>query len=113
MQKRLRKQVGARIRELRKRTPGLTQERLAGRVGFEQGYISRVERGGVNLELDTLERIAAALSLEPFQLLQPPGTFDLIGLEAFRKRLQQLMTSAAAVNDVVQRYTAASGQTQS
>ena len=53
---------------------GLTQEELAGKAGIHRTYLSDVERGGRNLSLVNIERLAAALSLpmaELFRLVDP------------------------------------------
>ena len=47
---------------------GLTQEELAGRAGIHRTYLSDVERGGRNLSLVTIERLAAALDVTMSEL---------------------------------------------
>ena len=51
------------VREAREHI-GLTQAELATRIGSTQPAIARLEGGGVTPSLDTLRRIAAALSLD-------------------------------------------------
>ena len=64
----LAKRIGKRIADRRK-VLGWTQEQLAERVRVDAETISRFERG-VNLpSLPTLERLAAALRVEPGDLL--------------------------------------------
>jgi HTH-type transcriptional regulator / antitoxin HipB len=53
-------QIGERVRAVRE-AHGLSQRELAERVGSTQPAIARLEAGGVNPSLATLERIAAAL----------------------------------------------------
>jgi HTH-type transcriptional regulator/antitoxin HipB len=53
-------QIGERIRALRE-AQGLSQRELGERVGSTQPAIARLEAGGVNPSLATLERIATAL----------------------------------------------------
>jgi transcriptional regulator with XRE-family HTH domain len=65
-------QLGARIRELRLRK-GLSQEELAHASGLDRTYISSCERGKRNASLLTLYRIAAALRVEPAELLRTSG----------------------------------------
>jgi transcriptional regulator with XRE-family HTH domain len=48
-----------------------SQERLALEAGLHRTFIAHVERQARNLSLDSLERIANALSVEPFELLIP------------------------------------------
>jgi HTH-type transcriptional regulator / antitoxin HipB len=62
-------QLGNSIRE-RRRKLGLSQERLAGRVGVRQRTVSDIETAGA-ARIDTLLRTLAALDLE---LLVRPRT---------------------------------------
>lgn len=68
----LQKQVGARIRELRKEQ-SLSQEKLAEMIGTSNSYIGYVERGERNITLQTLEKIADALNVEAKELLAYQG----------------------------------------
>jgi transcriptional regulator with XRE-family HTH domain len=61
-------QVGRRVREIRKRR-GLTQSTLGERAGITPDYLGRIERGHGAVTLETLSRIAAALSTPLRQLL--------------------------------------------
>jgi len=61
--------VGMRIRELRL-AKGLSQEALADEAGVHRTYIGSVERGERNISLDNIVRIARALKVAPFALLQ-------------------------------------------
>ncbi|WP_354505282.1 helix-turn-helix transcriptional regulator [Limibacillus sp. MBR-115] len=60
--------IGARIRETRK-TRGLTQEELAERIDKAASTISEFERGNIMPHLSTLYAMAAALNVEPGDLL--------------------------------------------
>jgi transcriptional regulator with XRE-family HTH domain len=51
---------------------GLTQEDVADRCDLSVAYISLLERGGRNAPLNTVERIAEAVGVEPHTLLVPP-----------------------------------------
>lgn len=42
---------------------GLTQEELADRAGIHRTYLSDVERGGRNLSLVNIEKLATALAM--------------------------------------------------
>lgn len=54
---------------------GLTQEQLAERSGLTTASISRIEAGKVGYTKSSLENIALALHVEPWQLLgQRPDT---------------------------------------
>lgn len=63
MKKPIRKQLGARIKEIRK-ARGLSQEDLAERVGIEAKHLSRIEVGGSYPSLDRLSKLAKALNVE-------------------------------------------------
>jgi HTH-type transcriptional regulator/antitoxin HipB len=56
-------ELSEQVREARERA-GITQAELARRIGSTQPAIARLEAGGVTPNLDTLRRIASALSLE-------------------------------------------------
>lgn len=62
------RQVGRRVREIRKKM-GLTQSTLGERAGITPDYLGRIERGHGAVTLETLSRIAAALSTPLRQLL--------------------------------------------
>ena len=59
----LRKELGARIKELRK-AAGLTQEKLGEKADLNYKFIGELERGQVNVSLDSLIRIAEALGIK-------------------------------------------------
>lgn len=59
----VRKELGARIRELRK-TAGLTQEELGEKADQNYKFIGELERGQVNVSLDSLVRITEALGVK-------------------------------------------------
>jgi transcriptional regulator with XRE-family HTH domain len=58
----LRRELGARIRDLRKQA-GLTQEKLGEKADLNYKFIGELERGQVNVSLDSLVRIAVALEI--------------------------------------------------
>jgi transcriptional regulator with XRE-family HTH domain len=60
--------VGARIRQLRKQRT-ITVNALAEAIGGEKGMISRIETGKVPISLQKLQAVAAALSVEPWQIV--------------------------------------------
>ena len=64
----LRELFAANLRAERARR-GLTQEDLAGLTGLHPTYISRVEKGGYNLGIDSIERFSMALGIDPQELL--------------------------------------------
>jgi|TARA_B100001964_G_C14223552_1_gene596514 transcriptional regulator with XRE-family HTH domain len=57
-----RKELGSKIRTLRN-TAGYTQERLGKKAGLSYKYIGELERGRVNVSLDSLEKITSALGV--------------------------------------------------
>lgn len=48
---------------------GFSQEHLADLAGLHRTYVGSVERGERNVSVDNIERLAAALGLEPSDLL--------------------------------------------
>ena len=66
------KLIGARIKVLRKQA-GLTQEKLAEKVGLDSRHLSRLEVGQHFPSLDSLERIADALNMPLAEFFQFPG----------------------------------------
>lgn len=68
-------ELGARVRELRLEH-GWSQEKLAERCGLHWTYVGSVERGERNLSLLNILRLAAALGVDPADLvtgLKPPN----------------------------------------
>ena len=65
MQKRnhARQEIAAQLRQVRKEQ-GMTQERLAEKVGTRKSNISRLESGRYNPSLDFLEKVAGGLGRE-------------------------------------------------
>lgn len=63
---------GLRLRELR-HARGLSQESLAELAGLDRTYVSSCERGHRNISLENIYRLAAALGVEPAELLKRPG----------------------------------------
>lgn len=61
--------VGRNIRRLR-RQRGLSQEELADEIGVHRTFMGGVERGERNLTLQTLERLAHRLGVDPVSLLR-------------------------------------------
>ena len=60
--------MGMRIRELRMEK-GWSQQDLAYRIGMEKSNLSVIETGKSNPQLLTLAKIAAALEVQPFDLI--------------------------------------------
>lgn len=66
----LAKLFAARVRE-EALERGLSVNMLADFAGLARGFVSQLLRGEKGASLDTVEKIAAALDLEPWQLLVP------------------------------------------
>jgi plasmid maintenance system antidote protein VapI len=49
---------------------GLTQQQLAQALGVKQPRIAQIESASTNLQIDTLDRLAAVFGVEPARLLQ-------------------------------------------
>lgn len=63
----LRKQFGARLRELRK-AAGLTQQELGELANVSYKFVGAIERGTENPSLLLIERLARGLDVEPVEL---------------------------------------------
>jgi transcriptional regulator with XRE-family HTH domain len=66
----VRLRIGRRVRQLRL-LRGLSQEKLAERVGNQYKHIGQIERGEVNVGIDILASIAASLSVDVSNLVEP------------------------------------------
>ena len=53
---------------------GLSQEAFADQLGVHRTYMGAVERGERNLTLQTIERIARQIDVDPLALLTPGGS---------------------------------------
>ncbi len=60
--------VAANVRRLR--ASRFTQQQLEALTGIDVQYIRKIERGSVNLKVDTLRRLANALGVAPGVLLR-------------------------------------------
>jgi len=63
------KRFGGNIRRLRKGL-GLSQEDLSDKSGLHRTYIGSIEKGGRNVSLINIERIAKALNVKISDLLK-------------------------------------------
>jgi transcriptional regulator with XRE-family HTH domain len=71
----MRKLVGSNFARVR-RASGLTQEELAARSGFTQGYLSDLERGRRNPTIVSLYELAQVLGVEVVELIAEPRPTD-------------------------------------
>lgn len=62
---------GLRMKELRVEK-GVSQEKLALESGIARSYLGGVERGERNVAVLNILKIAEALNVEPYKLLEPP-----------------------------------------
>jgi transcriptional regulator with XRE-family HTH domain len=67
----LQRTLGQNVRRIRL-DRGLSQEELADELGVHRTYMGGVERGERNLTLQSVERLAAGLGLDPLTLLAAP-----------------------------------------
>ncbi len=65
----LRKLFGEQVRKHREAV-GLTQEKLAEKIGIHRTYIGSIERAEQSVSLDNAERIAQALKVPLRQLIE-------------------------------------------
>ena len=65
----LKKEFGQRLRTIRQKK-GMSQETLALSCELDRSYIGGVERGERNISLINIHKIAAALGVEPWELLK-------------------------------------------
>ncbi len=68
---RLHRALGRRVRELRHRDPGLTQERLAHEAGLHPVFVSRVERGATGVTVDTVAALCGVLGVTLAEFFDP------------------------------------------
>lgn len=68
----LRERVGLNIQNAR-HSIGLSQEALALAADVDRSYLSQIELAKFSASLDVLERLAAALQVDPSALFSPRG----------------------------------------
>lgn len=66
------KQLGERIKELRKET-GLSQEKFALKIDMDRTYFATVESGKRNISLQNIEKIAKGLNITISELFEGIG----------------------------------------
>ena len=64
----LSKRFGEKIRSVRT-AKGISQDKLAVKSQIDRSYIGRIDRGEVNITMDKLYTLAAALECDPAELL--------------------------------------------
>lgn len=68
----MRRRVSVNVRALR-HGQALTVRQAAARVKMHRRHWQKIERGQVNLTLQTLQRLGEALGVDPVDLLQEPS----------------------------------------
>jgi transcriptional regulator with XRE-family HTH domain len=68
----LQRRLGVNLRAYR-RGLGLSQEALADVLEVHRTYMGGIERGERNLTLQSVERIAEQIEVDPIELLSPPS----------------------------------------
>ena len=86
----LSEKIGERLKEIRK-LRGFSQERLAEKVDISPRYLSRLEVGQKTPSIDTLARLAEALEVQVWELLdyRHEGTMKELR-ETMRKLIQEV-----------------------
>lgn len=65
-----RSRIAHHLRALR-RQRGISQEALADLAGLHRTYVGSIERSERNVCIDNIDRLAAALGIDPVELLTP------------------------------------------
>ena len=61
-----------------RRVKNLSQEKLAEMANLHRTYVGQIERGDVTPTLEAAERVAQALGLELWEVLQPGFSLDAV-----------------------------------
>ena len=89
----LRKRFGSLV-AVHRRRHGWTQQDLAERTGMSPDMISRIETGGSGARFNTIEKLAAALAVDPAAFFMVDGrSADL------RRPLIDITTTLASLNE--------------
>ena len=81
--------IGNRLLAARKRL-GLTQAEVAERAGLSDRTYADIERGGVNMRIETFLRICQTLAVSPDDILVQEHTSAALRLEELLRRLAHL-----------------------
>ena len=98
--------IGELLRATRQRH-GLTQARLARRIGADRAYLSRVERGAVSPTFEWAQRALAAMGEELAIDVRrsryddhDPGAHRIVGAWDPDRRLEDFVASAEVLDDL-------------
>jgi transcriptional regulator with XRE-family HTH domain len=98
--------LGKNLAALMRRSPALSSpKKLAARIGSSKSTIERIRAGAVACQLDTLQLIAKAFELQPWQLLVPgldPSNPPLLRHED--ERLKALYASLKLASERIAEY---------
>jgi|ERR1051326_4372918 transcriptional regulator with XRE-family HTH domain len=83
-------QLGSTLRELRKERK-LTQEDLADKAKINPNYYGRIERGEINLTLDTLIAISSGLNVSIADFFGRIPSIALFDSKKLQKEVQELV----------------------
>lgn len=61
-----------------RRVKNISQEKLAEMANLHRTYVGQIERGDVTPTLESAERVARALDLELWEVLQPGFSLDAV-----------------------------------
>lgn len=78
--------IGNKLLAIRKRN-GLTQAEVAEAAGLSDRTYADIERGSVNMRIETILRICSALHITPDEILTEERTPETIEQEILMKRL--------------------------
>ena len=76
--------VGKKVRFYRKAAQ-LSQEELGALLNIDQSYLGKIERGEVNITLETIQKISEVLNINPSQL------FRRKKIERLKKKMNSLL----------------------
>jgi DNA-binding Xre family transcriptional regulator len=102
----LQETLGKNLAALMRRTPALSSpKKLAARIGTSKSTVERIREGAVACQLDTLQAIAKAFELQPWQLLVPgldPSNAPMLRHED--ERLKALYASLRVASERIAEY---------
>lgn len=88
--KKLRKDLGQRIRQLRK-AKGWTQQELAERADLDWKYFGAIERGERNPTLDNIGKVAQGLGVDVHHLFLVSTSLESMAEELTESKIQDLL----------------------
>lgn len=91
----IRKQLGKRIRQLRK-AKGWTQQELAERADLDYKYLGAIERGERNITIDNVQKIADGLGFDPHQLFLFSTKGELSSEKVTEAKIRDLLKQSDA-----------------